>query len=478
MAAIADRLSGTDVCMACQDCLADVLQMRCGHRVLCQNCMQRLTANARRSGRRPVCPTCREEIHEGAVQPCRDLQLETTEPRDADMQDGVFPYAALLDFRRSNDSENGVESADTEMDWSSPIRFADTQTMQNVREAVLACSQGRVPIHELRAALGAQLTTAERELAFVELNKHVDLHQTLLGLDDALLRRDGVWGEVARQIIRRTVEGQDSKAMAGRAAVSVAGDVVGLLAAGANSVKQLSASNFITNGIVLLILSSVDLYRWSKGDISAAQLACNIGEHVAGCGAALGGAIGGAAVGAAVGGPLAPITSILGALVGGFLADFIARKGYQCAVNAASGALKVEETEDEARQRALRDAAVYLGIDLQRDGFALAKSKFRRMILESHPDRARSDNSEEDNKKAGRIIAAWQIVRGHYEARDELDDGDGRKEPEAFVSIMVMRTRQTINDTWKVARTWFGEMQNSPVHTGQLEMVERYNVYL
>lgn len=463
---IAARTSGTDICMACQDCLADMLTLECGHRVLCQDCMQRLTANAARAGRRPVCPTCRCEIGDtpsNGVKRARYLQLETTELGDADMQDGLYPYAALLDFQHDENGENQA-------------LFADTETMQRVREAVRACSRGEVPMHELRAALEAQLTTAERELAFVELNKHVDLHQTLLGLDSALVRRDAIWGEVARQIIRRTVEGSDSQAMAARAGVSVAADVVGLVACGANSVTRVSATNALTNGVVFLILVSVDLYRWSKREITSSELACNIGEHAVGCSAALGGAVGGAALGAAIGGPLAPVTSILGALIGGFLADFLARKGYQCAVKAASG--KVEETEEEARHRALEEAAVTLGIHLQCDGFALAKAKFRKRILESHPDRARSNNTEENHATAGRIIAAWQLVRGHYEALDQLDDGEGRKEPEAFITVMVMRTRDSINHTWKVARTWFGEMQNAPVHSGQLERVERYIVYM
>jgi len=233
--------------------------------------------------------------------------------------------------------------------------------------------------------------------------------------------------------------------------------------------------------VVCLILSSVDVYRWSKGEISASELACNIGEHVTGCTAALGGSILGAANGAvlgtAVGGPLAPVTMVLGALLGGFLADFLARQAYRSCVNKLSDTLKDQETEDEARQRAINEAATTLGVNLQRDGFALAKSKFRRRILDSHPDRA-AHNKTEDQESAARVIAAWQIVRGQYEMRDELDDGDGHKEPEAFIVVWVMKTRHSANGAWQVARTWFGEMQNAPVHCGQLEMVERHMVYM
>jgi len=183
--------------------------------------------------------------------------------------------------------------------------------------------------------------------------------------------------------------------------------------------------------------------------------------------------------GAYAGAVAGPVGAVLGALLGGFLADLIARKAYRAGGNDLCTAFgKDDESEDAARMRAQNDAAITLGVDLQRDGFALAKSKFRKMILETHPDRARANNTAEDNATAARIIAAWQIVRGFYETRDELDDGDGGKEPEAFIVVTVMKSRQTANHSWQIVRTWFGEMQNAPVHTGQLEMVEQHRVFM
>jgi len=95
-----------------------------------------------------------------------------------------------------------------------------------------------------------------------------------------------------------------------------------------------------------------------------------------------------------------------------------------------------------------------------------------------HPDRARANNAAEDHEAAARVIASWQLVRLHYELRGELDDGDGQKEPEAFISVWVMRARETVESAWHVARTWFGEMENAPVHNSQLEKVERHKVYM
>lgn len=350
-----------------------------------------------------------------------------------------------------------------------------------MREAVRACSRGKLSMVDLNAALSNQLTALEREVAFIELNKDVDLHRTLVNLDEALVRRDRVWSDVARYMIQRTVEGQDTEAMAARAAVSAVADVVELGVTVMNSAKTIQAckgAGLVSNSIVCLIMASVDVYRWSKGEISANNLACNIGEHIAGCGAAVPGAIGGASLGATLGGPAAPVTAILGALIGGFLADVITRKIYRESIKSISG--KVTETEEQARQRAISEAAATLGIDLQRDGFALAKSKFRRLVLENHPDKAATDHRSngQEHETAARIIAAWQIVRGQYELRSELDDGDGGKEPEALVVLWVMKSRQTVAEAWKVVKTWFGEMDNAPVHHGQLEMVEQYTVYM
>jgi len=459
MALVAPHVSGTDICMACQVALADVLHSVCGHRVLCNDCLQSLATNVRRrTGRSPMCPTCRVEMDETAIQLRRDLQLEETKVCDADPADNILPYGALLDFRRGAD--------DGEM------YFADTQTMARVSQAVRACSRGELSVPALCEALDGQLNGAERELAFVELNKHVDLHQTLVDIDRSLMCRDGLWATYARHMVQRTVEGQDGTGMAARSAVGVVADVV---VVGAFGFSSLSHTNAATNLVVCLILSSIDVYRWSKGDITWDQLACNIGEHTVGCSAALGGSIGGAALGSMVGGPLAPVTMILGALLGGFFGDFTARRTYRGAITACT---KGEETEDEARLRAINDAAVTLGVDLQRDGFALAKRKFRRMILHSHPDRAPAGDALQNAAEAARIIAAWQIVRGHYEARNQLGDGDGNKEPEALIIIWVMKTRRSANAAWEVVRTWFGEMDNAPVHHGQNEIVERKTVYM
>lgn len=464
--------TGADVCVSCQENLADVLLAQCGHRVLCEDCVQKITSNATRAGRRPVCPMCRAPMEEGMAQPARALQIDETLMKDADPQEGVYPYGTLLDF---SPLCPGVGAPN----------FANTRTMEQVSEAVRACSQGKVTVHALRRALDTQLTAAECELAFIELNRHVDMHQTLVDLDKALVRRDGVWSEVARHLIKRTIEGDDMKAMAGRAAVTAAGDAVAVAALGLDSVKHISGTDILTNGTVLLILASVDVYRWSKGDITGKQLAYNVGEHVAGCGAAIGGAVvgasGGAALGASIGlagGPLAPVTTVLGALLGSFLADVIARKIFQAGINSLGGALNEEETEEQARKRAVDEAATTLGIDLQRDGFALAKRKFRKKILDHHPDRARTNSFIEDNQCAARVIAAWQIVRGQYEMRGQLDDGKGLKEPETFVNVWVMKTRESANSAWCIARTWFGEMENAPEHHAPLEQIEQYTVYM
>merc|ERR1712217_335887 len=128
--------------------------------------------------------------------------------------------------------------------------------------------------------------------------------------------------------------------------------------------------------------------------------------------------------------------------------------------------------------QALDDAASYLGINLQRDGFGLAKRKFRNKILSLHPDPAIAQGIEADNAAAGRTISSWQIVRGYYEARGELGDGNGNREPETIIRLWVMKARDGVTMPWRVVRTWFNEMDNAPAHSGQLEMVEEVSVYL
>jgi hypothetical protein len=333
---------------------------------------------------------------------------------------------------------------------------------------VQAVNEGNLTPEEVGRALDEQLTREEREYAVVELSKDVDLHRTLTSLNETLVQREVVWRELARAMFSRIVDGHGQGAMAGRAVMSVVGDV----AEGAYiGFQHYHRGSCVSNTVLGLLLSSIEVYKWSRGSITATELLCNVGEHVAGCSAAYGGSVAGATVCF----PFGPTAVVLGALVGGFVADWLARNLFRAGIAAYSG--KREETEHEAKQRALNTAAERLGIDLQRDGFAFAKSKFRRMVLDSHPDR-HSQHGNDDSQQAAQIIADWNIVRGYYDELNQLGDGGGNKEPEVVVQLWQMKRRKSVDDAWQVVRTWFGEMSNAPTHIGHLEMVEMTCLYL
>jgi len=453
------NIHGEDVCVVCYDRLAEVLT-ECGHRVICEECMQNMARRATRRGLRPMCPTCREPIN--APRDGRYLQLSPVTPAEAEPDgQGHYPFA-VLDFSPA--------------DGDDTIAFADSDIMRRVRAAVHAANNGALDMDVTFHALQDQLTPQEQELAMIELLKDTDLHGTVTVLTSRLARRVFVWEDVARHMVRRTIEGQDAEAMAARAVFASASDVaLGVVTGGIRSLQGFSAGNGATNAFALVVFSSIDIYRWSKGELTAKQLGLNIGEHVVGCGCGFAGSVGGAALGAACG-PAAPVTVVLFSLIGGALADFVARTVYGRAVITCSG--KRLQTEDEARQQAITDAAAHLGIDLRRDGFVRAKEKFRSKILASHPDHARAQGQEPDDEAAAKIIACWQIVRGRYESRGQLRDGDGSKAPEALVRLWVMKVRENASGSWQVVRSWFGDMDNAPASEGELEKVECLSVYM
>lgn len=330
--------------------------------------------------------------------------------------------------------------------------------MARIREVVRRVKQNDIPIEEVREALNAELTPAERHMAFLELNKDLNLHSALVQIDRhwwmTYTLQEG-WASLARHIVRRTVEGQDHCALVGRAAVSAVAEGVSL-AVGAGSM----CAGIGANGVVGCVLVGIDVYRWSKNELTTSELALNVGEHVVGCSAA--------AAGAVVGG-LIPVVGPLTAVVFGFLADWFARwlsrKGVQCVCEA--------QARDQ-KERALKEAFDYMGLCKGVDNFATAKNRFRSLILEKHPDHNPEPGA---NESCAKLISYWQTVRGYYESRGEHD-----RDGEAFVQLMVMKVRRALDEGWRVARVWFGRAGNAVVTQGdlddQLEKVEIVTVYM
>jgi hypothetical protein len=314
------------------------------------------------------------------------------------------------------------------------------------------------------------LTEEQQEYAFAELMKDINLFETINDLQKTQKQhRKQVFTNAARCMIQRTFKGNDSGAMLSRAGVGLVGDVVGRLAG-----TVYHSGTIISNTLVAVILIGIDLYRWSNHEIDSTELMMNLGEHV--CGAAAG-TLATYLIGAMC--PLGAAGVALGvalALCGSTAADYFARKFYRKSI-IDGGSAQVVETEEEAKERAVREAAKGLGIDLQNDGFARAKKIFRNLILDNHPDRS-GQHGVEDSQEAALILAQWQIVRGHYERLNKLDDGDHHKEPEVVISMWVMKVRQSVHAKWELVRAWFAPLENEPVSTGELEMVENKLFYM
>mmetsp|Transcript_65120 Transcript_65120/g.121365 ORF Transcript_65120/g.121365 Transcript_65120/m.121365 type:complete len:452 (-) Transcript_65120:277-1632(-) len=441
---------GEDWCVACQESLADVI-LACNHRVYCSECFKTVCDKARNRGRLPRCPWCRQELRLDlgeVARACRELQLTATTTEDAGPVDGRHPFERLLHFQPAADETGRV----------------DAETMQRIREAVRAVQRRNLSHQQVMDALQDHLSDEERDYAMIELKKDVNLHSTLLVLDMNYWQRSQTWEMFARSLVRHLAEADDKKAVALRAGLSAGAQTIELAVCGGSFV---TTCGFCVNLAVFLMLASIDVYRWSKGDLSSTALGVKLGEHSCGCGLAFAGAAGGAALG----GILGPVGAALGALLGSFIGDFTGRSAwqYRCA--------KMSQREiEDCKVKASQDAARNLGIDLHADNYAVAKAKFRAQILSTHPDR----NPEVAAEDAAALIAHWQIVRAHYASSATSDEEDApHAEADVAIYLTIMKVRSNINDGWKIVRSWFGNARNAaPDQETQLEKIEQQTLFI
>ena len=336
--------------------------------------------------------------------------------------------------------------------------------MNRIREAVRAAQRGDLSHQQVMDALEGQLTEEERDYAIVELKKDVNLHATLLILDVRNVHRHG-WEQIVQSLVRHMAEGNDRNAMALRAGVSAAGQVGQLAAYGCEAATGVTRGDVALNAAVCLMLSVIEVYRWSRQEITTTEMMVRVGEHAFGCAAAAGGAAACGAVGS-IGGP---VGACFGAVAGSFLADFIARVVYQKGMHQWSQ----QEIED-CQARALGEAAAALGIDLAEDDYTVARNKYKRQILSAHPDH----NPDANHDQACAFIAHWQIVRKHY--ADHAQEAAGaRDESEVAVYVMVMKIRSSIDDAWRVVRSWFGTARNATLgQETQYERIEQHTLFM
>ena len=368
---------------------------------------------------------------------------------DAEAMNGRFPFERLLNFQHIPGG-NG------------PL---DQDTMNRIREAVRAAQRGDLSHQQVMDALEGQLTEEERDYAIVELKKDVNLHATLLILDVRYMHRHD-WEQIVQSLVRHMAEGNDRNAMALRAGVSAAGQVGQLAAYGCEAATGVTRGDVALNAAVCLMLSVIEIYRWSRKEITTTEMMVRVGEHATGCAAAVGGAAAGGAFGGFIGGPAG---ACFGAVAGSFLADFFARVVYQKGVHQWS-----QQQIEDFQARALSEAAAALDINLAEDDYTAARNKYKRHILGAHPDR----NPDANHDQACAFIAHWQIVRKHY--TDHAQEAAGaRDESEVAVYVMVMKIRSSIDDAWRVVRSWFGTARNAvPGQQTQYERIEQYTLFM
>ncbi|CAF1550997.1 unnamed protein product, partial [Didymodactylos carnosus] len=337
-----------------------------------------------------------------------------------------------------------------------------------------AVKASRLDFRRLKVALKERLTIAQYQLVFVELIKDENLHGVLKQLDSRKFERRSVTRSVQEMVVR-TIESPDNKAIVSRAVIGTAGSAVFDLATkGISGFVNASATGCAaSNGVMFAIFSAVELYRWSKG-ADGREVAKNIGEHAVGslCGfsGGYGGFFGGAAAGAAIGSAVpiigtaigGVIGGIIGTLFGGLVCDAAGRWVYRKFLPRKETA-RVDTKENVEHQitpeEVAEKAAEKFGINLQLDSFEEAQARFRRRLLGSHPDK-HPDASEEERKRLTAettdILACWLIVREYYNDRGQVESADCE---EGFIKAFALKVFEAATNQWRVARTYFHHVE-------------------
>jgi hypothetical protein len=450
------------------------VQLGCGHRFCCRKCYNDLME---RSGGRAKCPICRCPIEGETDTTLIQLNPATISESISRLQ-GSYPCGALID------NDNRI--------------VGDARALQAVREACLAVRAGHLSSYELKNALATRLTVAQREMALVELHKDTDFHGVLQHLDSRLSETTK-YQTLIQHMTVRAVHDTDNTAIAlragGQAVVSVGAAVA---SSGLTALTTFTETDCIGGIIIFCVLTSLELYRCAKGELSLQEMGKNIGEHVVGTGASIAGAYGAALAtnvvlnmefalsGATVATSLGPAGTVLGLILGlgvGFGMDYFARKGYRhfFPSEQQEEEMRLEEMErQQTPEEIARGAAKQLNVDLATHSMAEAQSRFRRKLLSVHPDKNPNATPEEQDRLqevTRTTIACWAIVREHYKSTIKgPDDGPGIEE--AFVVGNILRCFDPMKNAWLIARTWFGELNLGREPDPETERIERIEIYL
>lgn len=442
-----------DICIYCTVCLATVTFDACGHRQYCATCYKKTMENDRKN-----CPICYVEVK--AVQDSTVVQLrETTLSDSLSVYDDLkqdYPYGCIL-FGEHTPQEC----------------IANRDIQQVVRQAMEAVRASRLDFRQLKVALKERLTVAQYQLVFVELIKDENLHGVLKQLDNRKLEQQLVTRSV-QQMVVYTIESPNKGAIMSRAAIGTSGSAVfDLVTKGVSSLGSASAAGCaVSNGVMFTIFTAVELYRWSKG-ADGLEVAKNIGEHAVGSLCGFGGGYGGCLVGSMAGAALGSVVpgigtaiggvigGIIGTLFGGLVCDATGRWFYRKILPRKETAhVDTEENVEQqiTAEEVAKKAAEKFRINLQLDSFEEAHARFRRRLLDSHPDKHPGASEEEHARLTAEtrdILACWLIVREYYNDRGQVEGADCE---EGFIKAFVLKVFEASINQWRVVRTYFHDV--------------------
>ncbi|XP_055330870.1 uncharacterized protein LOC129583204 [Paramacrobiotus metropolitanus] len=462
-----------DVCVACTERLATIRFKPCNHRQYCSTCFPKVE--------RRICPFNCPGSDVNETEDSTAVQLRPTTVADAlhihDSGD-PFPYGCTA----PNQSFHKASLADHR------IVSAKIQELQ----------AGRLTLAELERAAD-DLTKRQYNLLFIELFQDQDLHSVLKAADRFKFEAMNFKHKVKEMVVT-TFTSPSYNAIAARSGLAAVADVFAEQIidkiGGLGGTLNKPALTAIPNVAMFVIFSGVEIYRWKVSkSLSGKDCAKNVGEHFVGSlfGAlgSYGGAIPGAAAGAWIGSVVpiigtaigGAIGAIIGAFLGGLGMDVTARLLYRQAVPRTKQEEKETEREeqrqmtaDENKANKANKAAKKCNTDLQVDNFPEAQARFRRKLLDYHPDKhpdATAEQKEQLTAETRDLLACWQIVRQHYATKNASQLSD-----ESFIRVCVLKVFEAATQQWKIVRTFFEDIAVGLDLNPDTERVENMVLYL
>lgn len=444
-----------DICIACSENLATVL-FDCGHRVYCDSCCE----NVRIRGRgRVMCPMDRRIVQNSSDSTC--LQLQPVSLGESLVLYNVlqrqYPCGCLL---------------------FGPDPLPATENLFDVvREAIEAVRAENLTIEEFQRSLSRRLTGEQYQLVYVELMKNADLRGVIQKYE-VKKNETKVMLRYVREVIVTMVEKADDRAILMRAGLEtvIDGAIIGVKAAmkvASSSTSAVLNSNGVSNIIAFSLFSALEIYRWSRGDITTQELWENIGEHTVGATAGFvggwGGMVAGGAAGAAVGSVVPVIGTAIGATIGaivgsiltGLVCDYAGRTVYRKFVprRAKSEQVRSESFEQPLTPKEMAEkAATRLGVNLTCHTFSEAQMRFRKKLLRARPDK-NPDASDERlaalAEETRDFLACWAILREYYKDIQQDETMHDNDAAESYIDILVLKARDTIDGAWTSVRYFF-----------------------